>query len=110
MDDAGNELGDRIRALLSSDAALEERRMFGSRAFLVDGRILVAARNGGVLLVRVTAEHGAALLTHAGATPAVMGARTMSSNWLDVAPNAIEDDDSLMFWLDAAREDSAALD
>ncbi|MEV4775106.1 TfoX/Sxy family protein [Microbacterium sp. LWH12-1.2] len=109
MDDAGNELADRIRALLSADVALEERRMFGSRAFLVEGRILVGARKGGVLLVRVTTEHGAALLTQPGATPAVMGARTMSPNWLDVAPSAIEDDDALMFWLDAAREDSATL-
>ena len=110
MDDAVSELADRIRALLSADVALEERRMFGSRAFLVDGRILVGARKGGVLLVRVTAEHGAALLTRSGAAPAVMGARTMSPSWLDVAPSAIEDDDSLMFWLDAAREDSAMLD
>jgi hypothetical protein len=44
MDAAGNELADRVRALLSADAEIEERRMFGTRAFLDDGRILVGAR------------------------------------------------------------------
>jgi hypothetical protein len=109
MDAAASELADRIRALLSPDVALEEKRMFGSRAFLLDGRILVGARKGGVLLVRVTAENGAALLTRPGVAAAVMGAKTMSPNWLDVSPNAIDDDDALMFWLDAALEDSAEL-
>jgi hypothetical protein len=109
MDAAASELADRIRALLSPDIALEEKRMFGSRAFLLNGRILVGARKGGVLLVRVSAENGAALLTRPGAAPAVMGAKTMSATWLDVSPHVIEDDDALMFWLDATLEDSAEL-
>ncbi|WP_258566827.1 TfoX/Sxy family protein [Microbacterium sp. Se5.02b] len=79
MDAAGHELADRIRALLSADAEVEERRMFGTRAFLHDGHILLGARPGGVLLVRLDEESGAALLTRPGATRAVMGARTMSS-------------------------------
>ncbi|MGN8027683.1 TfoX/Sxy family protein [Microbacterium sp. 22242] len=103
------ELADRIRALLEDDLGIEERRMFGSRAFLVDGRILVGARRGGVLLVRVDAEHGATLAMRPGVSPAVMGARTMSANWLDVASDAIADDAALMFWLDVAREDAAGV-
>ncbi len=108
MDAAGEELADRIRALLGVDPSIEEKRMFGSRAFLLDGRILVGSRAGGVLLVRVEAEHGAALTLRPGVTPAVMGAKTMSSGWLDVAATAIGDDEELMFWLDAAREDAGA--
>ncbi len=108
MDAAGEELADRVRALLGDGPELEERRMFGTRAFLLDGKILVGARKGGVLLVRVTEEHGAALLVRAGAAVAVMGARTMGPSWLDIAPSALQDDDELMFWLDAAREDNAA--
>ena len=108
MDAAGNELADRVRALLSADAEIEERRMFGTRAFLDDGRILVGARPGGVLLVRVDDENGAALLTRPGAARAVMGARTMSSGWLDVVPDVIEDDAALMFWLDVARESTGS--
>ncbi|MGO4487507.1 TfoX/Sxy family protein [Microbacterium sp. 2RAF4] len=108
MDAAGNELADRVRALLGTDTEIEERRMFGTRAFLDDGHILVGARPGGVLLVRVTDEDGAALLTEPGAARAVMGARTMSSGWLDVSQAAIEDDTALMFWLDVARESAVS--
>lgn len=104
MDAAGAELADRIRALLGSDS-IEERRMFGSRAFLSGGRILVGARTGGVLLLRVDGEHCADLLTRPGVSRARMGARTMSANWLDVAPEALADDAALVEWLDIARED-----
>ena len=108
MDAAGDELADRIRALLSADVEIEERRMFGTRAFLDDGRILLGARPGGVLLVRVDDESGATLLTRPGTARAVMGSRTMSSGWLDVVPGVIEDDDELMFWLDVARESTGS--
>jgi hypothetical protein len=109
MDAAMTELADRIRALLEDDPRIEERRMFGSRAFLVDGRILVGARRGGVLLVRVDVEHGAALLDRPGVSPAVWGARTMSANGLVVAAEVVADVDGLMFWLDVAREDAGGI-
>ena len=108
MDAAGIELADRVRALLSSEATLEEKRMFGTRAFLVNGRILVGARGGGTLLVRLTDEHGAARLAEPGVKVALMGARTMGTRWLDVDAEVIADDDALIGWLDAAREDNAA--
>ena len=108
MDAAGNELADRVRALLGADTWIEERRMFGTRAFLDNGHILVGARPGGVLLVRVDDENGAALLTHPGVARAVMGSRTMGSGWIDVVPGAIEDDTELMFWLDVARESTGS--
>lgn len=108
MDDAGTELADRVRALLMSEPGLEEKRMFGTRAFLLDGRILVGARKQGVLLVRVTEEKGSALLAETGVAIAVMGAKTMGPSWLDVAPTAIATDEDLMFWIDAARESAAA--
>ena len=67
MDASGEELADRVRALLTLDGNVEEKRMFGTRAFLLDGHILVGARTGGVLLVRVDEEHGASLITRPGA-------------------------------------------
>lgn len=108
MDAAGNELADRVRALLSADIEIEERRMFGTWAFLADGHILVGARPGGVLLVRVDDETGAALLTEPGVARAVMGSRTMSAGWLDVGPGVIEDETALMSWLDVARESTGS--
>lgn len=107
MDDAGLELADRIRALIGDEPTLEEKRMFGTRAFLRGGRILVGARKGGVMLVRLSAERGAEMLTRPGASIAVMGAKSMGPTWLDVAAEAIADDERLMLWIDAARESSA---
>ncbi|MFD5225793.1 TfoX/Sxy family protein [Microbacterium sp. NPDC058342] len=107
MDTAGIELADRLRALLSSQPTLEEKRMFGSRVFMVGGRILVGARGDGTLLVRLSDEHGAALQGRPGARIAVMGARTMGPSWLDV-DGAVLDDDALAFWIDAALEDNLA--
>ncbi|MFE6994441.1 TfoX/Sxy family protein [Microbacterium sp. NPDC057659] len=104
MDAAGTELADRIRALLGAEG-LEERRMFGSRAFLQGGRILVGARKGGILLLRVESEHSAELLLRPGVSRARMGGRTMSANWLDVASEALADDAELVAWLDIAREE-----
>ncbi|MDQ4213001.1 TfoX/Sxy family protein [Microbacterium sp. ASV81] len=107
MDASVTELADRIRALLGGDGDVEERAMFGSRAFLVDGKILVGARTGGRLLVRVGAEHGDQLQAEPGVSRTVMGSRTMSANWLDVAAEAVAGDDALMAWIDIAREDAA---
>ncbi|MGW8483465.1 TfoX/Sxy family protein [Microbacterium sp. NPDC055903] len=104
MDPNGAELADRVRALLMAEPGLEEKRMFGTRAFLLDGRILVGARKGGVLLVRLTEERGAVLQDEPGAAVANMGAKTMGPSWLDVDAAAIADDEALMFWVDAARE------
>ncbi|KRD52737.1 hypothetical protein ASE34_11840 [Microbacterium sp. Root280D1] len=95
-----------MRALLTLDENVEEKRMFGTRAFLLDGHILVGARAGGVLLVRVDGEHGDSLITRPGVAVAVMGARTMGTSWLDVSPSVLVDDDDLASWLDVARQDA----
>ncbi len=107
MDAAATELSDRVRSLLMAEPGLDEKRMFGTRAFLLNGRILVGTRKQGVLLVRVTEQKGTALLTEPGVSVAVMGAKSMGPSWLDVAPSALEDDESLMFLVDAARESAA---
>ncbi|MBS1675103.1 MAG: TfoX/Sxy family protein [Actinobacteria bacterium] len=99
-----------MRAMLGDGSEIEERAMFGSRAFLSGGRILVGSRRGGRLLVRVVAERAAALLIEPGVSRAVMGARTMSENWLDVAAEALADDAALMGWIDVAREDAGSED
>lgn len=104
MDAAQSELADRVRALLSADLDLEEKQMFGSRAFLVDGQILVGARKDGMLLVRVAQDSGPLLVDRPGAAWATMGGRSMAPGWIDVSPEGTADDEDLMFWLDAARD------
>ena len=108
VDARSTELADRIRALLGAQAGLEEKDMFGSRAFLLDGRILVGSRKGGMLLIHVSDEQAATLLLRPGASRAVMGSRTMKSGWLDVAAEVLDDDGELMFWLDVAREEATS--
>ncbi len=82
--------------------------MFGTRAFLDEGRILVGARKDGTLLVRVDEENGAVAVTLPGASRAVMGSRTMGSGWIDVSASVIADDGALMTWIDMARESVGA--
>lgn len=106
VDGERDELADRVRALLGVAPGIEERRMFGTRAFLIDGHILVGARRGGALLVRVAEENGATLVLRPGVSQALMGSKTMGLGWLDVDASALRDDDDLVFWLDVAREDA----
>ena len=47
------DLADRIRELLSGERGVEEKRMFGGLAFLINGNMSVAASGQGGLLVRV---------------------------------------------------------
>ena len=107
MDAAGEELGDRIRALLGGEPGIEEKRMFGTRAFLRDGAILAGARKNGVLLVRVAADQVDVLRTEPGVEYALMGKKVMTGGWLDVDAEVIADDADLMRWLDEARENLA---
>ena len=46
------DLADRVREVVATEAGLSERRMFGGLAFLIDGRMAVAASNTGGLLLR----------------------------------------------------------
>jgi len=106
MSEAQQELTDRTRALLADESDLTEKAMFGSHAFLLDDRIVVAVMRDAHLLVRVSVEDAATLTLEAGAARAVMGPnqREMGPGWLLVAPDALADDDRLLFWIDAARE------
>lgn len=104
MQDPGREvLAARLRSLLDGTAEVREQAMFGTRAFLVEDRLVVCARSGGDLLVRVDADRAAALAARPGAAQAVMGpGRSMGPGWIDVEAESIADDGSLRAWLDEA--------
>lgn len=100
------ELANRVRAALS-DRGIEwaEKRMFGALIFLVSGEIALGVRGGGGLLVRCDPEEGEALLREAGswyAQPAQMGKRDMGPSWIDVSPDAVEQDTGMAVWVEAA--------
>ncbi|WP_338537699.1 TfoX/Sxy family protein [Janibacter terrae] len=99
-------LADRVRtALFDRGVQWEEKRMFGALIFMVGGSILVGCRGGGGLLVRVAPEESEQLVARAGpyyAQVADMGGRDMGPSWLDVSPDAVEDEAGLGHWVDAA--------
>ncbi|MFD4366955.1 TfoX/Sxy family protein [Rhodococcus sp. NPDC058521] len=92
------ELADRIRQLTSGDRAITEKAMFGGLAFLVDGKMAVAAGGKGDLLVRVGRADMADLMATTSADVAVMGSREMRG-WVTIEPEHLETDSDLSFWV-----------
>ncbi len=100
-----NALVERLRELLTGEAVLREVSMFGGRAFMVNEKMVVSAGKDGSLLVRVSTDQHEQLLGGPGATQAEMGTgRDMGPGWIDVNAVAIQDDKTLIYWLDVAME------
>ena len=98
-----SDLSARLRALLVDEPTLREVSMFGGRAFMVNGKIIVSALKDGNLLVRVSAEKHDELLLQPGAVPAEMGAgRSMGPGWITIKSETIADTGSLSGWVAAA--------
>lgn len=92
-------LADRLRTALSGMPEVEERRMFGGLAFLVDGSMVAAAGSEGRLLARCLPSRTEELLRRPGATRATMGTRTMSAGWITVDAAQVADDEALAPWV-----------
>lgn len=87
----------RVRSALPPGAAVREVSMFGSRAVMLEERMLVAAGKDGSLLVRVDPARGAQLCARPGAAAAVMG-----TGWITVEPAALAAEEDLAGWLEEA--------
>ncbi|WP_167052442.1 TfoX/Sxy family protein [Salinibacterium sp. ZJ77] len=99
----------RLRDLLDGVGAVREVPMFGGRAFMLDDRMVVSAKQSGGLLVRVPPERHAELLGRPGAAQATIGAdRTMGVGWIEVSHDDISEDADLEFWVDLAVTHRAA--
>lgn len=92
------DLANRIRELIASDAEVIEQRMFGGLAFLVGGNISVAASGRGGLMVRVDPEDTAVLVTKPHAQPFEMRGRAMRG-WLRVDPEGVRTKRQLEPWV-----------
>jgi hypothetical protein len=75
------DLADRIRELVGSEANLTEKKMFGGLAFLIGGNMAVAASSQGGVLVRVDPAQSETLVATTTARPMEMGGRSMQG-WL----------------------------
>lgn len=101
MSYASDELSDRIRETLGYRLPVAEQKMFGGRAFMLAGNMVVAVMKEGSLLVRVGKENQEQFLAEPGASPMRMGARTMAG-FLKVSGDVLEDDETLARWIGAA--------
>lgn len=94
-------LADRMRELLAAEPGFSEKRMFGGIAFLVDGRMTVAASGQGGALVRVHPDDTERLLARGPATPMVMRGREMHG-WVRVPAESLRTRAQLQRWCDRA--------
>ena len=90
-------LAGRIRALLASEPAVVEQKMFGGLAFLVHGNMAIAASGQGGILVRVDPAESEELVASSPATPMVMRGREMAG-WLRVDAADVAGDADLARW------------
>lgn len=108
MSFASEELSERVRAVLSNRPSITEQKMFGGRAFMQNGNMLVGPTRDGGLLVRVGKEGYEAALSEPGAEPMTMTGRTMSG-FVHVAGDVLEDEDVLAAWIARAEDFVATL-
>ncbi len=93
------DLANRIRELIADQPGLSEQRMFGGLAFLIGGRMSVAASGHGGLMVRVPPEATAKLLTRAHVHPFEMSGRELNG-WLRVDVDGVRTKRQLQSWVD----------
>ena len=92
------DLANRIRELLASERGVEEKRMFGGLAFLIDGNMSVAASGRGGLMVRVPPEDTGELLTRDHVDPMVMAGRE-TRGWVRVSEEGVKTKRQLQSWV-----------
>jgi TfoX/Sxy family transcriptional regulator of competence genes len=92
------DLADRIRELVADEPGYGEKRMFGGLAFLVDGKLAVAASGRGGLMVRVDPEEAPALLERDHVRPFEMKGRP-TRGWLRVDAEGVRTKRGLAPWV-----------
>jgi hypothetical protein len=93
------QLADRIRELVESEADLTEQKMFGGLAFLIGGNMAVAASGQGGVLVRVDPAQSDELVATTNARPMEMRGRQMQG-WLRVGPEDLRTRRQLARWVE----------
>jgi TfoX/Sxy family transcriptional regulator of competence genes len=92
------DLANRIRELLAPQRGVDEKRMFGGLAFLINGNMSVAASGQGGLIVRVPPEDTDKLLARAHVSPTVMAGRE-TRGWLRVGADGLKTKRQLEAWV-----------
>ena len=69
------DLADRIGELVAAERAVDQKKMFGGLAFLLEGNLVIAASGQGGILVRVGPAECDKLIKAPGASVAIMRGR-----------------------------------
>jgi TfoX/Sxy family transcriptional regulator of competence genes len=92
------DLADRVRELLGPQRGVDEKRMFGGLAFLINGNMSVSASGRGGLLLRVDPAETDTLLGKPHAHPFEMRGRVMDG-WLRVDDDGVKTKRQLERWV-----------
>jgi TfoX/Sxy family transcriptional regulator of competence genes len=92
------DLANRIRELLGAERGVEEKRMFGGLAFLINGNMSVAVSGQGGLLVRVPPDDTDKLVAREHVGPMVMAGRE-TRGWLRVDAAGVATKRQLQGWV-----------
>lgn len=95
-------LAEALRAALADVDDVTEKAMFGSRSFMVGGKLRIGANSQGGLFLKARPERLSDLLDLPGVEPMLMRGRPMSVGWITVDRSALTTDADLAFWLDEA--------
>ena len=91
-------LADRVRELIASERGVDEKKMFGGLAFLIDGNMAVVVSSHGGLMIRVPPEQTDALVSRRHVEPMVMSGREMRG-WLRVHADGVATTRQLSAWV-----------
>lgn len=91
-------LADEIRELVAAERGIEEKRMFGGLAFLVNGNMSVAVSGQGGLLVRVPKDDLEKVLQRDHVSPMVMAGRDVRG-WVRVDAAGVRTKRQLQGWV-----------
>ncbi len=92
------DLAGRIRELLGAQKGVDEKRMFGGLAFLINGNMSVAVSGRGGLMVRVPPAETDKLLAREHVEPMVMAGRE-TRGWVRVSVDGVKTKRQLQSWV-----------
>lgn len=93
-----SDLADRVRELIATERGVEEKKMFGGLAFLINGNMSVAVSSKGGLLVRVAPDETESFLARDHVEPMIMAGRE-TRGWLRVHADGVKTTRQLSPWV-----------
>ena len=93
-------LPERVRAALSKVEQVEEKKMFGSAGFMVDGKLCVSARNDRIMC-RIDPDLHDTVFEQEGCSTVIMKGREYRG-YVYVEAEALKTNAALQYWIDLA--------